>query len=325
MSQFDFKKTSQMLETPEGRQKFKSKFDEIKSTILGLKHGSPPAIFFGLIDLIKDYPEFKEETDDYLFWSDLYNKIKIDPVEPLSFEKLLKYSMSKDPEEVAIAKRFISKAGAESSFMQLLLTDKSIRYDKKKIIEHISGDNEIEYLGSGVSGVTYKVGNKVFKLIQSRLRFEIPYHPRIMMPQFRRKFEDNSMLEVLNLGKVKSANITDEKLLEIYKELEEAGIVWTDAKKENLVELLEDNDLPDYNLGKDFNLYGFLEDSRYPTENHKALKKGDIVICDLDHLYLKDDPILEVMHIGMPDPIITDYLNRKEAEKRKKLEPNERE
>ena len=32
--------------------------------------------------------------------------------------------------------------------------------------------------------------NKVFKLIQSRLRFEIPYHPRIMMPQFRRKFED---------------------------------------------------------------------------------------------------------------------------------------
>ena len=62
MSQFDFKKTSQMLETPEGRQKFKSKFDKIKSTILDLKHGSPPAIFFGLIDLIKDYPEFKEES-----------------------------------------------------------------------------------------------------------------------------------------------------------------------------------------------------------------------------------------------------------------------
>ena len=145
-----------------------------------------------------------------------------------------------------------------------------------------------------------------------------------MMPQLRKKYEDGSMLEILNFGNVKSANITDEKLLEIYKELEEAGIIWTDAQKANLVELIEDNDLPDYNLGKDFNLYGFLEDPRYPTENHKALKKGDIVICDLDDLYLKDDPILEFMYVGMPDPVITKYLEEKEKKKSKGLNREER-
>ena len=325
MSEFDFKKTSQLLETQEGRQKFKSKFNKVKTTILNLKHGSPPAIFFGLIDLIKEYPEFKEETDDYLFWSNLYDKINLGPVEPMSIGDLLNYAMSKDPEKMSIARNFMSKAGAESSFMQILLSDSSIRNDKKQIIEHIVGDNEVEFIGSGVRGVTYKAGNKVFKLLQSNRRTAIPYHPRIMMPQLRKVFDDNSILEVLNYGNVKSPKITDEKLLEIYKELESAGIIWTDAKKDNLVELLEDNDLPDYNRGKDFNLYGFLEDSRYPTEHHQALKKGDIVICDLDNLYLKDDPILEFMYIGNPDPIITDYINSKEDEKQKKLELDERE
>jgi len=70
-------------------------------------------------------------------------------------------------------------------------------------------------------------------------------------------------------------------------------------------ELTKDNDLPDFIASEDFNLFGFLEDARYPTNNHIALKAGDIVICDLDMLYVKGDPDYEV---GILDDIIANYL-----------------
>ena len=80
------------------------------------------------------------------------------------------------------------------------------------------------------------------------------------------------------------------------------------------LELLEDNVLPDYirKESEDFNLFGFLKDSRFPTNEHKVLKKGDIVICDLDMLYAKDDPDYED---GLLDDVIREYLERKNYEK----------
>ena len=112
-------------------------------------------------------------------------------------------------------------------------------------------------------------------------------------------------MEIFNLGVTDPAKITDQKLLEIYKELEDAGIRWEDAKKENLLVLTKDNEIPDFVQSEDFNLFGFLKDERFPTKKHKALKKGDIVICDLDMLYTLDE---QTYLSGDPDYIISRYL-----------------
>ena len=149
------------------------------------------------------------------------------------------------------------------------------------------------------------------KIGSKKRKFEIPYHPRLMMPYFRKRYEDDSTLEIYNLGNTESVKITDESLLEIYKELEKAGIIWTDAHKENIVELLSDNILPDFIKSEDFNLFGFLEDERFPTIKHRPLKKGDLVVCDLDMLYLKDDPDIQ---IGLQDDVILQYQKSKTKE-----------
>ena len=167
---------------------------------------------------------------------------------------------------------------------------KEIRDEKLLIIDSITdGDiDSMEFIGSGVSGIVFRAGKKVVKLSVKLGQKEIPYHPRLLMPHFRKVYEDLSAIEVYNFAKVKSAQITDEKLLDIYKELEAAGIAWTDAKKENLVELLEDNNLPEYNLGENFNLYGAI-----------------------------DDPVAQ-LRIGMPDKIVVDYMDEQESKARKK-------
>lgn len=179
------------------------------------------------------------------------------------------------------------------------------RQEKALVLEHISGGNPFQFKSSGTSGLILKTGEQVVKLTLGKRKFEVPYHPRIMMPYFRKKYSDDSCLEVFNYGNVESADITDKKVLEIYKELESDGILWGDASKRNLVVLLKDNDLPDFIASKEFNVFGFLEDSRYPTDNHKPLKAGDIVVCDLDMLYVKGDPDYQ---LGDVDDIIDAYL-----------------
>ena len=72
--------------------------------------------------------------------------------------------------------------------------------------------------------------------------------------------------------------------------------------------LLQDNELPDFVRSEDFNLFGFLEDERFPTKNHKALKAGELVICDLDCLYAIDDPDCEHKD---PDKVIIEYIESK--------------
>lgn len=137
------------------------------------------------------------------------------------------------------------------------------------------------------------------------------------MPWFRKKYSDNSVLEVFNYGNTKSADITDDILLEIYKEFEAAGIKWGDARKTNLLVLESDNVLPDFIKSSQFNLFGFLEDDRFPTNNHKALKKGDLVVCDLDMLYAVDDPEYQE---GLLDEVIEKYLYSKKVRQQEEID-----
>lgn len=287
-----------LLQTELGRKKLKEKFEKIKS-IYTLDRNMLD--FFKLIRAMKDYPEFQEEYEDYSYWADLYEEIEVpkprvlkSPADIFSLPQKEMRKIVRDNEAPIIKDITFSK-----------LINCKEREEKQIILKHIANGNKYQYKSHGTSSFIIQAGRQIIKLGNGRRKFEIPYHPRIMMPYFRKKYSDESCLEIFNYGITDSAKITDEKLLEIYKEFERDKIKWGDAKKENILELTEDNVVPDYVQSEDFNLFGFLEDERFPTKNHIVLKKGDLVVCDLDMLYAIDDPEYRE---GDLDPIIVRYL-----------------
>ena len=301
----------------------KSSFEDMRSCILSRPELDNVDKFFYFLDTLSEREGFEGKADEYSMWRKLYDKVPATYIDNDAVPDIIALAFSQREEDRELLRKVLRTTGKNTVFSRILMGEKNVRDEKMIIIDSLTnGDiDSLQFIGSGVSGIVFKSGKKVIKLSNTIGSFEIPYHPRLLMPYFRKGYDDYTALEVYNFGKVKSAQITDEKLLEIYKELEAAGIIWTDAKKENLVELLEDNTLPEYNLGKNFNLYSFLEDDRYPTDNHTVLKKGDIVICDLNHLYTKDNPLAE-LRIGMPDKVIEDYLDKKDRMKRRTEERN---
>ena len=252
------------------------------------------------IKAMKDIPEFENEYNAYIYWAELYDQIQI-PEYKFDNPSMIFELSKKEIRKILTARD--AKHIKNIEFVNIINSED--REEKKLILQEVANGNKYEYKSCGSSSLIIQAGNQVVKLGAGRRKFEVPYHPRIMMPYFRKRYTDGSCLEVFNYGDVDSAKITDEKLLEIYKELESAGILWGDARKDNLVVLLKDNDIPDFIKSDDFNIFGFLEDSNYPTDKHTSLKAGDIVVCDLDMLYVKGDPSYEK---GILDDIIEDYV-----------------
>lgn len=298
-----------LLDTDLGREKLKKNFEKIKDKFFptGFSGRVNPKGFFDVIKALKDVPGFEKEYEDYSYWAKLYDEISIDKPPRVSMSQIPRLTYSEQKRIIGLNDAIHTK---DVEFANLMLSED--RDEKKIILQTVSNGQKYNYLSCGSSSFIIQAGDQIVKLGIGRRKFNIPYHPRIMMPYFRKKYKDGSCLEVFNFGVVDSAEITDEKLLEIYKELESAGIIWGDARKDNLLVLTKDNEVPDFIQSSDFNIFGFLEDERYPTNNHVALKKGDIVICDLDMLYVKGDPDYQE---GYLDDIIEDYKSKKSAEK----------
>lgn len=304
------KKIRILLNSEKGKTYIKQNFERIKKLLIGKGNNNEDLNnFFDFIRNLKEISEFESEVEDYGFWADLYNQIKI-PEYKISLDIL---RIEDRNERDRIARKALAASDGKVMknivFSRILLSeDKEARQEKATVMQYVAQSGEYEFRSSGTSGLILQTGNQIVKLTLGKRKFEIPYHPRIMMPYFRKKYNDESCLEVFNYGNAESADITDEKLLEIYKELEADGILWGDASKRNLLVLTQDNELPDFIESKEFNVFGFLEDPRFPTDNHKALKAGDIVVCDLDMLYAKDDPSYK---LGDVDDIIDSYLMMK--------------
>lgn len=297
------------LETEIGRKNLKKYFGYVKDKFFPNVNDSNFAGFSRVIRALKGLEEFKDIYEDYGFWVDLYDQIETPEPRIQSLSEMK--NMGKQEAGKLFGDAIASDMKNQEFAIMMYSKD---REEKKIVLQKVANGNKYKYRSCGTQSLVIQAGNQVVKLGAKKRKFDIPYHPLIMMPYFRKKYSDDSVLEVFNFGNVKSAKITDEKLLEIYKEFEKDGIKWTDARKDNVLELLEDNVLPDYirKESEDFNLFGFLKDSRFPTNEHKVLKKGDIVICDLDMLYAKDDPDYED---GLLDDVIKEYLERKNYEK----------
>lgn len=290
------------LDTPLGRRKVKENFERIKDRYSQNEWDTPVGGFFATIKKMEGLPEFKEEYDKYSYLAQLYSEIDV-PIfkvqDPMEILRLAKEGFDFTEANALSGARFVKS----ETFVKLL--NSPDLEEKIIVLKEISKGKPYRFKGAGSTSLILQTGDQVVKIGAGRRKFEVPYHPRIMMPYFRKRYQDGSCMEVFDYGETKSAEITDEKLLEIYKELEDAGILWGDARKENLVVLKKDNLLPDYIASDEFNVLGFLEHPRYPTNKHKALKKGEIVVCDLDMLYVKGDPNYQR---GIFDDIIFDYI-----------------
>lgn len=310
------------IQTETGREIVKRQFESLKDRILKNHYVSGVQSFFRVIKALENVKGFEEIYEDYGYWAKLYDDIDILGKNKSSSKIVVGNVISYDTEDmeelfgekikpgtILTMEDIIGMDAKNQEFTNILYSKD--RAEKRAVLETVANGNRYSFKSAGTSSLTIVAGDQVAKIGSKKRKFEIPYHPRLMMPYFRKRYEDDSTLEIYNLGNTESVKITDESLLEIYKELEKAGIIWTDAHKENIVELLSDNILPDFIKSEDFNLFGFLEDERFPTIKHRPLKKGDLVVCDLDMLYLKDDPDIQ---IGLQDDVILQYQKSKTKE-----------
>ena len=163
---------------------------------------------------------------------------------------------------------------------------------------------DLQWISNGTYSYVYQIKDKVLKIGSPRETYEIPYHPRILQPLTRTNLIDEkngnqifACIEIADnvetlckdknqateMGKDKEKV---EKLYQIYKELREDGIIWTDARFAN-VGILKRPNIPTLNgeeIDVDPQAIGMLGKTK-----GKVLEAGEWVIIDTDFLYRENN------------------------------------
>ncbi len=163
--------------------------------------------------------------------------------------------------------------------------------------------SDISFLGSGTFSKAYQIGNKVLKLGMDHHKFSIPRNNRrFLQPIVRSE-------QILNGDRASYIEITElcdmtkpasgEDVYKVYKELRDQGIIWGDAKPNNLGRLIKPNKRYLDSIGEiDDNgntVWGSQshagKEAGFEEENDKqdVLGPGEYVIIDLDFLFREDD------------------------------------
>lgn len=185
----------------------------------------------------------------------------------------------------------------------------------QEILDHEQKDwIDIDYIDSGGYSHVYKIGSKILKVGKERESYEIPYDKRILQPLIRVNLSD---LSSTNKGTIevcekveRNIEIDEEELYDLYKELRDRGIIWTDVKKKNVGRLLKENKRHwNKQLGNPKKAVGYMEDEEFNLEEDH-LKKGEIVILDTDFIYYEND-----LHIKWPNKMGLKFEKRYQLEK----------
>jgi len=172
---------------------------------------------------------------------------------------------------------------------------KTLGYIIKELLDETGSKyTDINFLEAGTFSEVYQIGNKVLKIGQELNQYNIPNHRRLLQPIARANYtlEDGRILSCFQVTPIVDTYFSkeeksDEKLYEIYKELRNDGIIWLDAKWENLGKLLEDNLTIWRGKIVEINPKSVGFDKKYEG---RTLKEGDIVVTDLDMLYREENP-----------------------------------
>ena len=166
-------------------------------------------------------------------------------------------------------------------------------YDTVKLLveELASRENvhlhDIKHIATGGYSNVLQVGSKILKLGKKRKNFSIKNNKRFLAG-FRGEIQSLYFDDVILTYEI--TEVVDTKhngninLYELYKELRDEDLIWTDCNKDNVGILLKDNKV--YYKDIDFvdkNATG------YTSENKEILKKGDVVILDNDYIFTIDE------------------------------------
>ena len=171
------------------------------------------------------------------------------------------------------------------------MKDKTLKEVVKLIIlDVLKNENaklsDITYNGGGFSRVLL-IGNKVIK-IGNRDTKSFPNNPYIISPLLRKKLEFNGescFVEVTERVDT-SKKASKDELYQLFKNLRNLNLIWTDIKESNVGRLKKENIIHwRQNLNPTDEVLG-LDVKRGET----VLKEGNLVILDADFIYDENDP-----------------------------------
>ena len=158
---------------------------------------------------------------------------------------------------------------------------------------------DLTFKGKGGYNDVYEIGEKIIKIGIPRKTYNISNHPRLLQPLIRTNYfcdkDGEEILACIEIcdkvelieNKKEYGKEEKNKLYQIYKELREEQIIWTDARFENIGILKRDN-IPNLN-GEE--MYVSPDSVGFNNELEQSyLKKGDWVIIDSDYIFSKEDP-----------------------------------
>lgn len=172
------------------------------------------------------------------------------------------------------------------------------------------GFSDITYNGGSYSRILL-IGDKVIKL-GDRVTKSFPNNPYIVVPLLRKEFEFNNekfFVEVTERVDT-SKKPSKEELYQLFKNLRDLGLKWTDIKETNVGRLNKKNII-------------HWRDGLYPTEEvlglqsnrgTAVLEQGDLVILDADFIYDENDSNINYSNSKY---LYDEFENRYQEEKRR--------
>ncbi len=161
----------------------------------------------------------------------------------------------------------------------VMLVDELLKHEELSYVD-------IKLLSAGSFSDVIEIGSKVVKVGDERYTYFMPNSPYFLAPLIRVNLEDISFLKgtIEVVEKVDTdIHISESELYELYRLIRLDKQIWLDVKKENVGRLLCDNTIHyKKTLYPDSITRGLL------GENTTVLKKGDYVVCDLDHLVFEE-------------------------------------
>ena len=145
--------------------------------------------------------------------------------------------------------------------------------------------SDIEFRSGAYSSVLI-IGDKVLKL-GSRETKRFPNNPYIVTPLLRREVNingDTCFVEVTERVDT-SKEISEEELYELYRNISNLGLVWTDVHQRNVGMLLKDNIIHfSENIDPSDEVLGLGE-----RKGEFVLKKGSLVVLDSDFIFDEEE------------------------------------
>ena len=126
---------------------------------------------------------------------------------------------------------------------------------------------DIKWKGEGSYNTVYSIGSKIIKVGNKPGVYKIPRNSKRFLKHLVRFFDERKCIEKMSSISIAelcdiSQEVSKEELYQIYKDVRKDGMIWSDAKPENVGRLLRDNKV--YFDGIDEVFYknlGFQEDN----------------------------------------------------------------